>query len=53
MVLIKSLFLAALVATTSLAKGLSKPPLIYENLEVFNLISSNFNKFTIRQAYPS
>lgn len=47
MVLIKSLFLAALAATTSLAKGPSKPPPTYENSEVIDLVPSNFDKFTM------
>jgi len=47
MVLIKSLLLAGLTATLSLAKGPSSPPPTYENSEVVDLIPSNFDKFAL------
>jgi len=47
MVLIKSLLLAGLTATLSLAKGPSGPPPTYENSEVIDLIPSNFDKFAL------
>lgn len=47
MVLIKSLFLALLSASTTLAKGPSAPPPTYANSEVVDLIPSNFDKFAL------
>lgn len=46
MVLIKSLLLAGLTATLSLAKGPASPP-TYETSEVVDLIPSNFDKFAL------
>jgi len=47
MVLIKSLLLAGLTASLSLAKSPSSPPPTYENSEVVDLIPSNFDKFAL------
>lgn len=47
MVLIKSLILAALTASVSLAAGPSGPPPTFENSEVVDLIPDNFDKFAL------
>lgn len=47
MALLKSIFFAALTATTALAAGPSGPPPTYENSEVVDLMPSNFDKFAL------